>query len=345
MLAGFDVWCEPFEHLTRIADQRGINLYVFVDFGTVNLNVDFAGAFGVGAQVASDAIIKTHAHGNEQVGFLNGVVDPSFAVHTHHAEVEGIIGRKAADAEECHGHRIIAGVDELLKGAHRAGNHDAMAGENDGAFGGVQHLHGAVEFCLVMIVAPALGGEFWHRRFPVEFSGSLLRVLGNVDKDRAGTSTLGDQEGFTESARNILHFGDHHVVLGDGHGDSGDVDFLKCVGAQDFAADLPGYANDRRRVQHGRGDTGNHVGGARTGCGHGDADPTAGAGVTIGHMCGALFVPHQDVVQLRFTERVIDRKNGAAGIAEDLANPETRERFAKNFRTGELHRVLAFKPG
>src|SRR5207244_6603540 len=101
------------KHLTRIADQRGINLYVFVDFGTVNLNVDFAGALGVGAQVASDAIIKTHAHGNEQVGFLNGVVDPSFAVHTHHAEVEGIIGRKAADAEECHGNRKIARADEL----------------------------------------------------------------------------------------------------------------------------------------------------------------------------------------------------------------------------------------
>src|SRR6266550_3871847 len=152
MLAGFDVWREPCEHLTRIADERGINLYVFVDFSTVNLNMDFAGALGVGAQVASDAIIKTHAHGNEQVGFLNGVVDPSFAVH----------------------------------------NHDAMAGEDDGAFGGVQHLHGAVEFCLVEIVAPALGGEFWHRRFPVEFSGSLLRVFGNVDKYRAGTSTLGD---------------------------------------------------------------------------------------------------------------------------------------------------------
>src|SRR6266566_2682446 len=160
MLAGFDVWREPCEYLTRIADERDINLYVFVDFSTVDLNVDFARALGVGAQVASDAIIKTHAHGNEQVGFLNGVVDPSFAVHTHHAEVEGIIGREAADAEECHGHRIIAGVDELLKGAHRAGNHDAMAGENDGAFGGVQHLDSAVEFCLVVIVAPALGRSF-----------------------------------------------------------------------------------------------------------------------------------------------------------------------------------------
>jgi len=33
-----------------------------------------------------------------------------------------------------------------------------------------------------------------------------LRVFGDVDKDRAGTSAIGDQEGFTEGARNVLRF-------------------------------------------------------------------------------------------------------------------------------------------
>src|SRR6266404_5941594 len=109
----------------------------------------------------------------------------------------------------------------------------------------------------------------------------LLRVFGDVDKDWTGTSAFGDQEGFAESARNVLCFRDHHVVLGDGHGNACDVDLLKRVGPQDFATDLAGYANDRRRVQHGRGDAGNHVRSARTRCGHGDADATAGAGVAI----------------------------------------------------------------
>jgi len=45
-------------------------------------------------------------------------------------------------------------------------------------------------------------------------------------------------------------------------------------------------------------------------------------------------------VQLRFAERVIDGENGAAGIAEEVAHAKTRERLAKYFRTGELHRVL-----
>src|SRR6266849_8099645 len=245
IVAGFDVWREPFENLARIADEGGVNLHVLIDLGAVDLNVDLAGALGVRAKVAGDAVVKTHADGNEEVGLLNGVVNPGFAVHAHHAEVQRIIGGEAADSQKRHGDRIIAGADELLEGAHRAGNHDPVAGENDGAFGGVQHLDGAVEFGLIVIVAPALGRKSWLRRFPVEFGGSLLRVFGDVDKDRAGAAAVGDQEGFADSARNVLGFHDHHVVLGDGHGDARNIDLLKRVGAQDFAADLAGDADDR----------------------------------------------------------------------------------------------------
>ena len=160
-----------------------------------------------------------------------------------------------------------------------------------------------------------------------------------------GRPLTGDQKGFANGARDVFRARDHHVVLGDGHGDAGDVDFLKRVGAEDFAADLAGDADDRRRIQHGGGDASDHVGCAGAGGGHGDADSAAGARVAVGHVRGALFVAHEDVVQLRFAERVVDRKNRAAGIAEDFAHAETRERFAENFRTGELHRVLAGEPG
>src|SRR5713101_5348871 len=65
MVAGFDVWREPFENLAGIADEGGVNLHVLVDFGAVDLNVDLAGALGVCTQVAGDAVVKTHAHGDE----------------------------------------------------------------------------------------------------------------------------------------------------------------------------------------------------------------------------------------------------------------------------------------
>ena len=111
---------------------------------------------------------------------------------------------------------------------------------------------------------------------------------------------------------------DDDVVLGDRHGDAGDVDFLKGVGAEHFAADLAGDADDRRRIEHGGGDAGDHVGCAGAGGGHGDADSARGARVAVGHVRGALFVADEDVVELGFAQRVVDGKNRAARIAENV---------------------------
>ncbi len=41
---------------------------------------------GVVGKVAGDAVVEAHPEGEEQVGLLNGVVDPGLAVHAHHAE-------------------------------------------------------------------------------------------------------------------------------------------------------------------------------------------------------------------------------------------------------------------
>ncbi len=49
-----------------------------------------------------------------------------------------IFGREAADAEQRHGHGIISGANELLKGFHRTGNDYAVPGKNQRALRGIQ---------------------------------------------------------------------------------------------------------------------------------------------------------------------------------------------------------------
>src|SRR6266849_1154855 len=323
-----------------VADQCGIDLHVLVDFGAIDFDVNLAGFLGVRAQIAGDAIVEAHAHGDEQVGFLDGVIDPRLSVHAHHAEIQRIAGREAANAEQGHGDGKIAGVHKAVEHAHGAGNHDAVAGENQRALGGVEQIDGALKFRLVVIDALALGRKLRHGSFPIEIAGSLLRVFGDIDEDRARAARVGDQEGFAHGAGDVLGARDDNIVLGDRHSDAGDVDFLEGIGAEQLAADLAGDANDRRRVEHGGGNAGDHVGGAGTGGGHGNADSPAGARVAIGHVRSALLMAHQNVVQLGFAERVVYREDCSAGIAKDVANAELGQRFAKNFRTSELHDVL-----
>src|SRR5258707_7049015 len=121
--------------------------------------MNLARALGVSAKVASHTIVEAHADSDQQVGFLNGVIDPGFAVHAHHSEIQRIAGREAADAEKRHGNIKVAGANKSVKCFHRTGNHNAVSGENKRALGGVQKFDCAVEFSFVYAWANALWRE------------------------------------------------------------------------------------------------------------------------------------------------------------------------------------------
>src|SRR5439155_21325380 len=90
-LSFFDKRNELFENFASIAHQSSVHGHVLVDFGAIDFDVNLAGAFGVGTKIAGDTIIEAHAHSNQQIGFLNGMVDPGFAVHAHHAQIDRMI--------------------------------------------------------------------------------------------------------------------------------------------------------------------------------------------------------------------------------------------------------------
>ena len=97
-VAAADARQQLFQHLAQIADQRHIDLDVLVDLGRVHLDVNLLGLGGIGRGGSGDAIVEAHAAGDQQVGLLNGVVDPGLAVHAHHAQVERVRGGECAQA-------------------------------------------------------------------------------------------------------------------------------------------------------------------------------------------------------------------------------------------------------
>ena len=302
--------------------------------------MNFASVARVRAQVAGDAVVKAHADGDQQVGFLNRVFTQASPCMPIMPRFIGSWAGKQPMPRSVMATGMLLVCTNFSNTLHRAGKHDSAAGQNDRTLRGVQQFDGAVKFRLVVILAHALGRQFGRAGIPIEFGSSLLRVFGDVHEHRAGPPGVGDEKRFAHGARNIFGSGDDHVVLRDRHGDAGDVDFLKGVGAEKFAADLAGDADDRRRIEHRGGNAGDHVRCAGAGSRHGHADAAGGARITVGHVRGALFVTHQNVVELGFAERVVHRKNRASRIAENVPHAESRERFAENFRTGQLHSVL-----
>ena len=88
------------QHFPQVADQRNIHFDVLVDLRRIDLNVDLFGIGSIGFQISRDPVIESHAEGEQQIRFLDGVVHPGFAVHAHHAQIERMRRGKRTDAQQ-----------------------------------------------------------------------------------------------------------------------------------------------------------------------------------------------------------------------------------------------------
>ena len=317
----------------EVADQADVDLDVLVDLGAVDLDVDLLGVERVGLDVAGHPVVEAHAERDQQVGFLDGGVHPGLAVHAHHAEVERMRGRDAADAEQRHRDRDVGVLGEPAHHVGGAGVDDAVAGEDQRPLGGVNHLDGAIEVGL----AGTQVGPVAERRVrfrPLELARALLAVLGEVDEHRAGPAGAGDVERLAHGGGDVLGVRHQVVVLGDRQGDAGDVGFLEGVRADQLAAHLAGDADDRGAVHHRRGDAGHQVGGAGARGRDRHADLAGGAGVAVGHVGGALLVPDQDVTDGVVEHRVVGGEDRPARIPEHARHAFADERFPEDLCAG-----------
>ncbi len=137
------------EDFAQIADQRHIHLDVLVDLGGIDFDVDLLGILRVGLEIAGDAVVEAHAESEQQIGFLNGVVDPGFAVHSHHAEVQRMRSGERAQAEQSQGNGDAGLLRQGQNFRHGAGNDDAVSGQNQRPLGFVDQLQ-----CLCVFAIP-----------------------------------------------------------------------------------------------------------------------------------------------------------------------------------------------
>ena len=68
----------------------GRGVYVFVEFGAVDVDVEDFGVRGVMPDNAGDAVVESHADGYDKVGAVGVDVGADVAVHSEHAFEEGM---------------------------------------------------------------------------------------------------------------------------------------------------------------------------------------------------------------------------------------------------------------
>ncbi len=214
---------------------------------------------------------------------------------------------------------------------------DAAARVEDRALGRLHHLDGradAAEIGVELRLIAPLGARERRRRVG---AGRELDVFRDVDDDRPRPTRRRDMEGFMQDFGEVLDAFDQPVVLGAGARDAHRVAFLEGVRADQRRRDLARDADERdgihQRVLQGR----HRIGRAGTGCDQHDARLAGGAGIALGRVAGALLVADQDVLDLGLLEqRVVDGKDGAAGIAEEMLDAVVLHRLDHHLGPGHL---------
>ena len=157
--------------------------------------MNLLGLGGIGRGGSGDAIVEAHAAGDQQIGILNGVVDPGLAVHAHHAQIERVRSGECPKAEQRERHGNLRALGQGAYLLLRAGFDDAVAGEDDGPLGVANQLGGLREACLLELPHRVRTNRARLGGFKVEDGRGLLRVLGDIDQHRAGAGGSGDLKG------------------------------------------------------------------------------------------------------------------------------------------------------
>ena len=219
-----------------VAGDAGVGPAHLAQLGRVDVDVDDLGVRGELPDLAGDPVVEAAAERDQQVGLLHRRDRGVVAVHARHAEAQRmVVGERAP------GHQRGDDVDvaQLGQRAQRLGGpglEDAATGVDDRPLRRQDQLGRLADHGRVALGDRVVAGQV-DRVGPVPLHGrvGVLRiddVLGDVDEHRAGTAGRGDVERLADGLGDVLGRGHEEVVLGDPHGDAGDVRLLEGVGAR-----------------------------------------------------------------------------------------------------------------
>ena len=321
-----------------IADNRQIHLDILIDAGGVDIDVDFLGIGGECIQAAGDAVVKPRTDADHQVAIMHDIIRLISAVHPQHPQPLLVGGRiraqphqRGGDGKAGHAHQfaqqhrgIGAGIDDAAAGVkHRLFR---LGHQVNGMFNGVQIALDLRLIGLVMhIFRPRIG------------AGGKLHVLGNINQHRARAAGARHIKGLMQYARQIGNRADQIIMLGAGTGDAGGVTFLKGIRADEVGWHLSGDAHQRNRIHQSIGERGDSIGGTGAGGDEQNTHLAGGTGIAFCRMAGTLLMTHQHMLDVILLEnRIINRQNRAAGIAENRIDALILQSGNHHFRSGHL---------
>ena len=123
---------------------------------------------------------------------------------------------------------------------------------------------------------------------------SGLHIMRYIHKHRTGTSAFGNLEGQAHSLRQLLRLIDQKILLGNRHGNAGDIYLLKSICQSCY-----------------------QIGGTGARCSTANTNLTTGTRKAVCRMHSALLMGCQNMLNACSAQSIIERQYSAAGITKN----------------------------
>ena len=274
-----------------------LHVPVFVVLRAIEIHMHNGAGFTEFLHLAGDAVIKSHAKSEEEIGAVGDLAGVALGVlaefaadspvgvggtvHAEPAQGEFVILRERAHTHDGGGDRDFGGFGKGPQFLRGFAGDDAAADIEHWALGFLDQADDFVKLQIVRFRVRTVAGQI-NFGGPHRLGGLLLNVFRKINDHRAGPAGLSNVKSFLHHARNIADIGDEIAVFHDPEGHAVEIGFLECALADHRLRDLSGECDEWCAVHPRISNTGYEVGGAGAAGGHAHAGFTGGAGVALG---------------------------------------------------------------
>ena len=346
-----DLFVQFLQDMFCIADDMMINFDVFVDLRTVDIDLyDFC-LLCEGRRIQCHPVGEPASNCDQKVASVTGHIGSLRTMHADHAGCQWIPSLESAAAHQGHSNRSIDLFREFREFLLCSAADDTAATDQKRFFGCLDHIHKDIDIFLVCFWGCKVIRRPFHK--DAEFTGRIMacpiqrfifrffsrHIFQDIQKDRSRTTALGDRKGRTDRIREFIDIADQIVAFGDRHGDTGDIDLLERVLADQVLADVAGNENNRRGIHIGRRNTGSQVCCARSRCSKAYAYFSRASCISVRRMGCALFMRCQDVPDpvLVVIQSIVNIEDRAPRISEDGVHILFQETFHYDLSSRKLH--------
>ena len=253
---------QAFQHFFHISDDTCTRNNIFINLSRIHIDLQHFCMLCKFGCISEYTVTETGTYRDQEITVCHTQVRIFGSVHTQHTSIQCMSSRKCAFAHQGITYRCMNLLGKLQKFC------TGICCDRTAAYEDHRLFCLANQSCCLFQIS--VGDTCRIRKNHIRNFLNILCLIGScifrdIYQYRSRTSALCNTERTTHHFCQVSCIFNNEVMFGDRHGNAGDIHLLETVFSKKRGSYVTGNGYNRNRIHVGRCNTGDQVGGSRTG--------------------------------------------------------------------------------